>query len=121
MFSKTRIFTLCAAMTLVMVAGLPVSAQTSATLHGSWLVSIAVDGTPGPFAIDMAVFDNQGNYRVIPSDKAESEATGAYQRLGNRDFRTTHTHVLYDPQGHFQGIAKVIGLMTLNESGDTLT
>jgi hypothetical protein len=120
MFAKKRILQLCAAMVLIIAACLPVSAQ-GLTLQGSWLVSITLDNTPGPFAIDMAVFDAQGSYRIIPSSKAESEGTGAYQRLGGLDFRSTHTQVLYDAQGNFAGVAKVIATETLANGGDTFT
>jgi len=121
MFSNKKIQQLCLAAVLIFAACAPLAAQGQGqTLEGAWLISIAVDGQPGPFAIDMPIFDGRGGYRVIPSDKHESEAAGSYQRTGNRGFRTTHTHILYDDLGHFAGVAKVIGALDVNEAGDAL-
>src|SRR6185369_3446456 len=76
---------------------------------------------PAPFAIDMAVFDSKGSYRIIPSNKGESEGAGSYQRTGNAEFRSTHTQILYDGEGNFAGVAKVIAVLTLGPAGDALT
>src|SRR5262249_5935516 len=121
MFSKTKIQQLWLAAAL-MIACMPISAQgTGETLEGAWLISVSVNGRQGPVEIDLAVFDGKGNFRVIPPNKGESEAVGVFQRTGRREFRSTHTLVLYDPQGNFAGIAKVIGTETLDESLVTLT
>jgi len=80
-----------------------------------------VKGQQGPVEIDLTVFDGKGSFRVIPPNKGESEAVGVFQRTGRLEFRSTHTLVLYDPQGNFAGIAKVIGAEKLDESLVTLT
>jgi hypothetical protein len=121
MFSKTKIQLLWLAAAL-MIACTTIPAQGAGqTLEGAWLISISVDGQQGPVAIDMAVFDSKGSYRIIPSNKGESEGAGAFQRTGNREFRSTHTQALYDPQGNFAGIAKVIAIEKVDESGVALT
>ncbi|MFN7923645.1 MAG: hypothetical protein U0Q16_26320 [Bryobacteraceae bacterium] len=89
-------------------------------LVGSWLISITVDGAAAPFTIDMATFDGQGGLTVISSDRSESSAVGSYQRTGDREFLSTHTHIVYNDKGTFSGIAKVIATEKLSESGDSL-
>ena len=88
-------------------------------IAGSWLVSITLDGAATPFAVDMATFHDDGSMTVIASDRGESNAVGSYRRAGNREFNSTHTHVLYNPDGTFAGIAKVIGLFRLSDTADT--
>ncbi len=117
-----KIRQLCVAAALTFAACVPLAATASAqSLEGAWLISISADGIPSPFAIDMAVFESKGSYRIIPSNKGESEGAGAYVRTGSHEFRTTHTQVLYDAQGNFAGVAKVVAILTLGQSADVLT
>lgn len=95
--------------------------QPGQKLTGSWLIAITIDGTPAPFTVDMATFDGQGGITVISSDKGESNGVGAYQRTGDREFQSTHTHILFNDKGTFNGIAKVIATLKLNDTGDALT
>ena len=122
MFFKTRIQQLFLAAALTVAACSPLAAQRQQgpqALTGAWLISISVDGQTSPFATDMAVFDGRGSYRVIPSNKGESEAAGAYEFTHDREFNTTHAHILYDGVGDFGGVAKVIALLRVND--ETLT
>jgi len=117
-----KIRQLCLAAVLTFAAGVPLTATASAqSLEGAWLISISVVGVSSTFTIDMEVFDNKGSYHIIPSSKSESEGAGAYVRTGNAEFRSTHTQILYDPQGNFAGVAKVVAVLTLGPGGDALT
>ena len=116
MFPKFTQFVLTAAM--LAGAAFGQASPASQNLTGSWLITIAVDGAPGPFAIDMVTYDGRGGMTVIPSDKGESPAVGRYQRTGDREFQSTHTHIVYNDKGTFQAIAKVIATQKVNEAGD---
>jgi len=124
MFRKTKIQQLFLAAAMVVAACSPLAAQPQqgpSALTGAWLISISLDGQPLPFATDMAVFDGKGGYRVIPSNKGESEAAGAYEFVHDKEFRTTHAHILYDNAGGFGGVAKVIALVRVDQGGLTGT
>lgn len=41
--------------------------------------------------------------------------------VGDREFLSTHTHILYNDKGTFGGIPKVIASQELNEAGDAFT
>lgn len=117
---KRMIQKLSLAAALIAVC-IPAFAQApTQKLAGSWLMTITIDGAPAPFAIDMAIFDGQGGIRVISSDRGESEGTGSYQRVGDREFLSTHTHIVHNEKGTFGGIAKVIAVQKLNDAGDSL-
>ncbi|MEO8593067.1 MAG: hypothetical protein ABI759_07085 [Candidatus Solibacter sp.] len=110
---------LAAAMLAVSIPAFPQGSTQK--LEGSWLIAITVDGAPGPFTIDMATFDGKGGLTVIPSDRSESAAVGSYHRVADREFLSTHTHILYNDKGTFAGIAKVIAQEKVSESGNELS
>lgn len=90
-------------------------------LEGSWLVAITLDGASAPFGIDVATYDAKGSLTVISSDRSFSDAVGSYQRVGEREFTSTHVHIIYNEKGVFGGIAKVISTQRLNDAGDAFT